>query len=274
MPCNHDAARNLLGIGWVHTVFLLIPGRSTHGHRQAQVRKERGAEEAGGGGESKVGKKQGRKTMQLGKCSPASRLRVKPVYKHKGESESKNCAAERSKMGWVANPRLIFLPEISAREEDARHWPKPFWKASDPSAIARLSLHSYFASSVATRSPMACPNGTVKKKEKCCARITHETWWKWFTRRVKLCDEQGRLLQLTPSLTDLMGHRLQITIGMSGHALPINITAASIEHDMGKGKVYYITEGRGREGETSPDSECEDRHTGHYDEAGVRRLTM
>lgn len=58
---------------------------------------------------------------------------------------------------------------------------------------------------------------------------------------------KGLLLQLTHSLTDLMGHRLQITIGMSGHALPINITAASIEHDMGKGKVCYITEGRGRE---------------------------
>lgn len=68
-----------------------------------------------------------------------------------------------------------------------------------------------------------------------------------------------------------MGHRLQITIGIS---LPINITAASIEHDMGKGKVCYITEGRGREGEASPDSEREDRHTGHYDEAGVRRLTV
>lgn len=72
-----------------------------------------------------------------------------------------------------------------------------------------------------------------------------------------------------------MGHRLQITIGMSGHALPINITAASIEHDMGKGKVCYITEGRegGRE-RPAPDSEREDRHTGHYDEAGVRRLTL
>lgn len=33
MPCKHDAARNLLGIGGVHTVLLLIPGRSTHGHR-------------------------------------------------------------------------------------------------------------------------------------------------------------------------------------------------------------------------------------------------
>lgn len=59
---------------------------------------------------------------------------------------------------------------------------------------------------------------------------------------------KGLLLQLTHSLTDLMGHRLQITIGMSGHALPINITAASIEHDMGKGKVCYITEGRERVG--------------------------
>lgn len=120
MPCNHDAARNLLGIGWVHTVFLLIPGRSTHGHRQAQVRKERGAEEAGGGGESKVGKKQGRKTMQLGKCSPASRLRVKPVYKHKGESESKNCAAERSKMGLGGESSVdISTGKISTRRRRA-----------------------------------------------------------------------------------------------------------------------------------------------------------
>lgn len=39
MPCNHDAARNLLGICWVHTVLLLEPGCSTRRHRQPQVRR-------------------------------------------------------------------------------------------------------------------------------------------------------------------------------------------------------------------------------------------
>lgn len=39
MPCNHDAARNLLGICWVHTVFLLKPGCSIRRHRQPQVRR-------------------------------------------------------------------------------------------------------------------------------------------------------------------------------------------------------------------------------------------
>lgn len=38
MPCKHDAARNLLGICWVHTVFLLKPG-CIRRHRWPQVRR-------------------------------------------------------------------------------------------------------------------------------------------------------------------------------------------------------------------------------------------
>lgn len=58
--------------------------------------------------------------MQLGKCSPASRLRVKPFYKHKGESESKNCAAERSKMGLGGESSVdISTGNISTRRRRA-----------------------------------------------------------------------------------------------------------------------------------------------------------
>lgn len=58
--------------------------------------------------------------MQLGKRSPASRLRVKPFYKHKGESESKNCAAERSKMGLGGESLAdISTGNISARRRRA-----------------------------------------------------------------------------------------------------------------------------------------------------------
>lgn len=184
MPCNHDAARNLLGIGWVHTVFLLIPGRSTHGHRQAQVRKERGegAEEAGGGGESKVGKKQGRKTMQLGKCSPASRLRVKPFYKHKGESESKNCAAERSKMGLGGESSVdISTGNISTRRRRAslaKTILKGIRSECDCPFIA-AQLFCVISGDTFTHG-VSKRQSKKKKKEKRCARITH-------TRR----DENG-----------------------------------------------------------------------------------
>lgn len=46
----------------------------TDKHRLGKSGGGEGAEEAGGGGESKVGKKQGRKTMQLGKCVPLHRV--------------------------------------------------------------------------------------------------------------------------------------------------------------------------------------------------------
>lgn len=47
MPCKHDAAKDLLGIGRVHTVFLLVPVRSTHEHRHRL-----GESEVVGGGEA------------------------------------------------------------------------------------------------------------------------------------------------------------------------------------------------------------------------------
>lgn len=98
MPCNHDAARNLLGIGWVHTVFLLIPGRSTHGHRQAQVRKEWEKHVGEGrGGKREGGKKQGRKTMQLGMSSPCIASQGEAISQARGRIWE--CAAQRSKMG-------------------------------------------------------------------------------------------------------------------------------------------------------------------------------
>lgn len=46
---------------------------------------------------------------------------------------------------------------------------------------------------------------------------------------------------------------MQTTTGISGHALPVNISAASIEHDMGESVLYYRSEmevGRERPAQT------------------------
>lgn len=96
MPCNHDAARNLLGIGWVHTVFLLIPGRSTHGHRQAQVRKEWGKQVWGGGSRRGKNREEKKKRCSLG--------RIVSGWSHftsRGR-ESQQCAAQKIQngIGW------------------------------------------------------------------------------------------------------------------------------------------------------------------------------
>lgn len=124
--------------------------------------------------------------MQLGKRSPASRLRVKPFYKHKGESESKNCAAERSKMGLGGES----LADISTGNISARRRRASLAKTILKGIRSECDCPFIAAQLFCVISGDMFTNDVSKRQSKKKKRITHETWWKWFARRVKLCDEQ------------------------------------------------------------------------------------
>lgn len=100
MPCNHDAARNLLGICWVHTVFLLKPGCGTRKHRQPQVRR--------GWKQERVNEnRQKRKKLKMHQQTTfwllplnASRVRMQPFSKVKQGAEDSSCSKKVQNVRW------------------------------------------------------------------------------------------------------------------------------------------------------------------------------
>lgn len=101
MPCNHDAAWNLLGICWVHTVFLLKPGCSTRRHRQPQVRRGWKQERV------KENRQKGRKGCYSGCISKhftsslnASRVRMQPFSKVKQGAGDSLCSKKVQTFRW------------------------------------------------------------------------------------------------------------------------------------------------------------------------------
>lgn len=175
MPCNHDAARNLLGIGWVHTVFLLIPGRSTHGHRQAQVRKK--WEKQVGQGKGKEGKSREEKRRSSGFVPLHCVSGWSHLTSMSEESESKNCAAKRSKMGLGDKSLLdISSGNISCGTRTCGLMAKSTLKGIKPECeclFISAQLLCVIISDMSTNDMAHQQN-----KKKCCDRITGETWRK------------------------------------------------------------------------------------------------
>lgn len=85
------------------------------------------AEEAGGGRGEGRREKAGEKNDAARDAFPCIASQGKAILtRTRANLRAKTMQRRDPKWDWVTNPWLIFLPEISACEEDKSHWPKPF----------------------------------------------------------------------------------------------------------------------------------------------------